>query len=522
MQNNYFFQKHISQFLNVKLKGWKLTDCFSQNKDELIIIFSDQLENIFTIKTQVSPAFTCLYFPLSFKRANQNTINLFEGLVGEIVQSVHQHANERAFSLYFTNNLQLTFKLFGNKSNIIFFENGIVNSVFPSNFQTDFKLKLVDLERKLTLSFDSYLANDFNLEKTVPTLGRNQIDYLKNQYLKLNNTENFNTEQFWNFVLKNISDFSKPHFYVDNKNGVPNLTMLSENSNAKVFDDPIEAINNFFINYSKIDGLAKEKLKQVAALESKIFKLKKVKAELENQLIKFEKGPSNEEIANILMANMHLDSNNLAVIELFDFYRNLPILIKLKAEISLQKNAEKYYRKAKNEKVEIDYIKQKLADTIENIDALGLKIVEIAAIEDVKALRKYFEINQLLPKSKVQITEIPFKIVALEGWDIWIGKNAQNNDLLTTKYAKKDDLWLHARDVAGSHVIIRNQSGKVFPKNIVERAAELAAFYSKRSNDTVCPVIVTPKKFVRKNKNLPAGKVIIEKEETLLVSPKGP
>ncbi len=110
----------------------------------------------------------------------------------------------------------------------------------------------------------------------------------------------------------------------------------------------------------------------------------------------------------------------------------------------------------------------------------------------------------------------------MEGWQIWIGKNANNNDLLTQKYAKKDDLWLHARDVAGSHVIIRKRSGMVFPKNIIERAAELAAFYSKRKTDTVCSVIVTQKKYVRKPKNMAAGKVIVDKEETLLVVPKGP
>ncbi len=101
-----------------------------------------------------------------------------------------------------------------------------------------------------------------------------------------------------------------------------------------------------------------------------------------------------------------------------------------------------------------------------------------------------------------------------------MGRNAENNDLLTLKYAFKEDLWLHAKDVSGSHVVIKYQSGKNFPKPVIEKAAEIAAFHSKRKADTLVPVTVTPKKFVRKPKGFAAGKVIVEREEVVLVQPK--
>jgi predicted ribosome quality control (RQC) complex YloA/Tae2 family protein len=70
-------------------------------------------------------------------------------------------------------------------------------------------------------------------------------------------------------------------------------------------------------------------------------------------------------------------------------------------------------------------------------------------------------------------------------------------------------------------VVIKNQSGKKFPAPVIERAAELAAFYSKRKNDSLCPVIYTPKKFVRKPKGLPEGAVMVDKEDVVMVVAKG-
>ena len=114
---------------------------------------------------------------------------------------------------------------------------------------------------------------------------------------------------------------------------------------------------------------------------------------------------------------------------------------------------------------------------------------------------------------------MPFKQFVVEGFTILVGKNAQNNDLLTQKYAYKEDLWLHAKDVSGSHVLIKYQAGKTFPKKVIEKAAQIAAYFSKRRNETLCPVIVTPKKFVRKTKDLDAGQVIVEKENVIMVEP---
>jgi predicted ribosome quality control (RQC) complex YloA/Tae2 family protein len=138
---------------------------------------------------------------------------------------------------------------------------------------------------------------------------------------------------------------------------------------------------------------------------------------------------------------------------------------------------------------------------------------------ELKSLRKKIE-DAGKPKKEKQATPLPYHEFEFKGFKILVGRNAEANDLLTFKHSFKDDLWLHAKDVAGSHVLVKYQSGKSFPKDVIERAGELAAYNSKRKTDSLCPVVFTPKKFVRKRKGDPAGTVVVEKESVMIVVPR--
>ena len=135
------------------------------------------------------------------------------------------------------------------------------------------------------------------------------------------------------------------------------------------------------------------------------------------------------------------------------------------------------------------------------------KVVEI-----INRFRKEFSATK---KPDIQ----PYRRIEIMGHEVLIGKNAIKNELLTFKTARKDDLFLHAKDVAGSHVIIRKKSSQNFPAPVIEQAASIAAFYSKNKNESLCSVLYTPRKFVRKAKGAPAGTVIVEKEKVILVKP---
>jgi predicted ribosome quality control (RQC) complex YloA/Tae2 family protein len=215
------------------------------------------------------------------------------------------------------------------------------------------------------------------------------------------------------------------------------------------------------------------------------------------------------------MAYMHEVNPGMEKVTLNNFYDNKPIEIKLKKELNAQKNAEVFYRKAKNQQIEIDKLKESIAKKIKELEKYKNSLQELEASEDLKSLRKHSV--QIAPKTKER--NLPYFEFEHKGFKIWVGKNAESNDELTLKHAFKEDLWLHVKDVPGSHVIIKHQAGKTFPKDVIERAAQLAAYNSKRRTESLCAVVFTPKKYVRKRKGDPAGAVVVEKEEVILVEP---
>jgi len=106
---------------------------------------------------------------------------------------------------------------------------------------------------------------------------------------------------------------------------------------------------------------------------------------------------------------------------------------------------------------------------------------------------------------------------------VWAGKNSANNDLLTLRYAKPDDLWFHARGAGGSHVVLKVGTGKGEPgKKAREQAAGIAAYYSKMKNASMVPVAMTEKRYVRKPKGSQAGTVVIEREKVIFAAPALP
>ena len=128
----------------------------------------------------------------------------------------------------------------------------------------------------------------------------------------------------------------------------------------------------------------------------------------------------------------------------------------------------------------------------------------------------------LIIEDEINLVKVLSIKLKQEGFEVLVGKSAKGNDEMLRNYAWKEDLWLHAKDVSGSHVLIKFKSGITFPKSVIERAAELAAYYSKNKNESLAAVIYTPSKYVRKVKGSAPGSVMVSKEDILLIPPKGP
>jgi len=111
------------------------------------------------------------------------------------------------------------------------------------------------------------------------------------------------------------------------------------------------------------------------------------------------------------------------------------------------------------------------------------------------------------------------KYISVDGFEILVGKNDRGNDALTSKIARKHDLWFHAQDMPGSHVLIRNpQRLEQIPFPTIRQAASLAAYFSKARKDTKIMVDYTFAKYVTKPKGFKPGLVLVNQKKSILVS----
>ena len=166
---------------------------------------------------------------------------------------------------------------------------------------------------------------------------------------------------------------------------------------------------------------------------------------------------------------------------------------------------------------ELNYWKKMYHDT-EKID--NLKKAE--KLDQILFQKKLIQKERTAKKSDSVLDISSFnRLLLKQQWEILIGKSAENNDLLTFKYARKYDIWLHAQGVSGSHVVIRvpDKSQKP-PMDIIEQAASAAAFFSSAKNSSTVAVNYTEVRYVRKPRKAPPGTALISYAKTIFVEPK--
>jgi hypothetical protein len=245
-------------------------------------------------------------------------------------------------------------------------------------------------------------------------------------------------------------------------------------------------------------------------LEKKVKHLKKILGEANKRLSDIATRRSNKELGDLILTNAHSIKPGLTKAIVTDYYTDQRIWIKLNPELNAPENAKKYYGKAKNESIEISKLQEQVRTTEKSLQQMEQSLISALAATEFKSLKPLQKSNIAKPEAK-QPDTLPYKIVEFQGFTIWIGKNNKANDQML-KLCQKNDLWLHAKDVAGSHVILRKK-GAEFPQAVIDFAAQQAAKNSKAKTQHVVPVIATLRKFVSKPKNAAFGEVNVMKED---------
>lgn len=516
MQLNYYFLKQLSAKVHDQIKGATFIESYSQEKDELIISFLLNNDELFFIRATLTSSFSCLSFPAEFKRSRKNSVNLFSLLEGDIVIKIQQFKNERAFSIHFQSGNQLLFKMFGNRSNIILVSTSGEKILFKNKLPNDKEIQIDELDRFIEPSFESFNL-DQNLSTHFPTFGKPVKLWLNNQ--------DYQSKSFvaqWDLLKETESLLNNSTFYLCKNKQKPIFSLLEGADCEKLSNDPIVAVNSFYQYFSKTYYFESRKTTTLNALLKKKRQTENYISNSEQKLASLSKGPQPKEIGDIIMANLHNIHVGEIETTLFNFYTNTDDKIRLNKNISPQKNAENYYRKGKNRKIEIASITKSIESKQSVLEVTNSLISQIETCDSGKLLNSIIKENSLEKASNKELIIVPYKEFVIDGFRIWVGKNAKSNDELTLKYSYKEDLWLHVKDVPGSHLLIKYESNRNFTPQIIEKSAEIAAYYSKRKTDSLAPVIYTPAKFVRKRKGSLPGQVVVEKEKVILVRPKKP
>ncbi len=513
MHLNYHFFRHLVPQLRTKLLGKVLLQCFSQEKDELVMGFGSKEEDVY-LRISVLSAFSGLYLTNDFKRARKNSVDLFGDFLDRTVVDVLLFENERAIEIQLKDGYSVILKMFGNRSNVLGAINNQVITLFNNRLPEDKEIIPSNLHRTLDQSEKAFLSSNLSVKQLFPTWGKIPLQVYEQ-------SKTGDSEKDWELCNSINRQLESGHFYLTTLQGKLQLSLLHVGEVKEVFTDVLEANNRFFIENLKSAQLNNEQSLAVKQLQKRIQQTKTYIRQTQETLEKLIEGIGNQNLGHILMANLHAIPDNSESVVLPDFQTGAPVTIKLKKSLSPQKNAEAYYRKAKNEKLQFDFLEKNIAEKEKLLASLENQLKEAEAAESLKELRSFVKSEMPAPsKKQAPVPEELFKIYEKGNYRIWVGRNAKNNDLLTLKYTDKNDTWLHARDVAGSHVVIKQIPGSKIPKDVLEYAAQLAAWYSKRRTDSLVPVAYTLKKYVRKVKGTPDGQVMVDKEDVILVKPQ--
>lgn len=296
------------------------------------------------------------------------------------------------------------------------------------------------------------------------------------------------------------------------------------------FESLSESLDAHFLNletekrFAARAGAVRNKLRQEIKKREKL--LKNLNQDLETH------GDADEwkRRGDLLLANLATARRAGERVFVTDFFDdNAPtIVIETDANDSLTEAAEKFfkkYTKARNAQKELS---KRLADLKAQISDLMSQSETLEKAIDERD--ENFLIDFLGEKTDSQTTKLKEKktenfkgarqYFSSDDFEILVGKGAKDNDFLTFKIAKSADLWLHAADYPGSHVVVKNPNRKEIPPKTVLEAAQIAAFFSHAREQPKVAVHYTPKKFVNKPKGAGAGLVSLASFKTILVEPR--
>jgi predicted ribosome quality control (RQC) complex YloA/Tae2 family protein len=526
MLKNYFYLLRAVKDLSPVILGSRVLEIYTQERDKLFINVPNDSGGSFHVIISTNPQLSFITTKNEHHKARKNVKMFFEHFLPDTIENVQIAVGDRIIKISLSLS-EIYFVIRGAGTNVFLIDKNSDLHCFKKidDVKSEpIKKELLGLEFTNDPTVIKNLFMDKSKEEIIKKYKFVDKDILR-EIEKRSGEWNENLQKiideicFSDIAIEMNENLPKPVF-------VPSTFSYSED--AFIFHDYFSAINKYFSLFYSIgkDKQIKAELERFLEkeLERTSNKLNDIKTRIEN-------GSKDEKYfteANLLLSNIYLIKKGMKEIEINDDLKNQAVRIKLDEKLSPQQNIDNLFEKARSEKINFQKSKElfeKLEKDYLKLIGLQKRISETESLEDLLNIKKELKLKMETHKYEGNKDSLfNFRHFIIEGkYHLFVGKDSKNNDLLTTKFAKQNDFWFHARAASGSHAVLRVENTKeAIPKNILKKAASVAAFYSKSKTSKLAPVSYTFKKYVVKKKDLNPGQVILLKEDVLLVTPEIP
>lgn len=493
----------LCMFLRKHIEGSRIVKVEQINGDRIMCIQTDKLEMDGSITS------TLIYVELMGKYSN--CIFVQDGVVLESLIHVSPLMNrERSISP----KLQYELPPNANRVSLMDFDYNEIRNLLVSfgngSVQQSIRAIFNGFGKPL---LDEVLYNaNLNGDEIITNLEASQVDKLANALYDLKMML-----QNGNGLLSLVNDNHKKAY----------STFILHNYNVvKTYETISEALEET-IHSTKAIHTADKELEKIltAAIKKEEGRHQKIKDELEDT----NKMDTYKLYGDLLMINAHLQVQYEPSIELQNLLSDEGemLTIPLKPNLTIVENAQWYYKlytKLKNRMISGEYQLNASTTKLEYLKSILYSISLATTRESLEEIRKECMDAGIIKKSKKPLSyklgKSNYIHLTIDEGEMFIGRNNQQNEYLTHRFAKPTDIWFHTQDIQGSHLILRLN---VEPDDmILSKVAQYAAYFSKARETSKVPVDYTYIKNIKKPPGAPLGFVIFNTHQTMIVEPKKP
>lgn len=534
-----FFLHHLTKELQDELLYGRIQKVNQPFEHELVLTIRNNRKN-YKLLLSAHPVFGRLQITKTDFQ-NPQTPNTFtmimrKYLQGAVIENITQIENDRVLEIAFSNkneigdNIKVTLvvEIMGKHSNIILIdktESKIIESIKHIGFsQNSYRTILpgstyiappkTDAKNPFTVSdeklFEILQTEDLaprHLQKLFQGLGRDTAENLAAQL------SDDKLKQFRAFFARPVQ---------------PNMTDKSFaavpfDKSGQTFDSLSELLDVFYQDKAERDRVNQQSSDLIHRVQTELDKNIKKLAKQEKELAATENAEEFRQKGELLTTYLSMVPNNQDQVELDNYYTNEKITIALDKSLTPNQNAQRYFKKYQKLKEAVKHLTGLIEETKHTITYLesvetALSHASISDIEDIREELVETGFVKRRTRDKRHKRKKPEQYLASDGKTIiMVGRNNLQNDELTFKMAKKGELWFHAKNIPGSHVLIKDNLN---PSDEVKTdAAELAAYYSKARLSNLIQVDMIEAKKLNKPTGAKPGFVTYTGQKTLRVTP---